>query len=315
MSTRTTSNAARLLSAILLAGGTTVGCRSVPTTTLDGPPLVVLSVADGRRLAPADLASRLRDADAVLLGELHDNPAHHRARAALFSAAPPAARAVFEHFARADGPLPMPVGGESREAWLDRAGFDRAGWNWPLHAPLIDAALSAGRPMRGSNLSREALRDVVRRGTAAASPSLAALVAAAPLDSTASARLDAELVAGHCGQLPAAMVPGMRAAQVVRDAAMADAMIAAKADGTPWLFAGNGHVRRDVAVPRLLTAVRPEWRVVSVGFVEHDANGQLPDVGAWRDRYDLVVVTSAPAGRPDPCAGFRPPTTRAPGRE
>jgi len=30
------------------------------------------------------------------------------------------------------------------------------------------------------------------------------------------------IVEGHCGQLPASMVPGMRAAQEVRDAAMTE---------------------------------------------------------------------------------------------
>lgn len=307
MRTISTPMAARLLGVLLVAAG----CRG---TSGSGAPVAipwpVLSAEDGTPVSAAEFTARLRAADAVLLGELHDNPDHHRARAALFAAAGPDAMAVFEHFARADAPVPTPAASESREAWLDRAGFDRAGWAWPLHAPLVEAALAAGRPMRGTNLSREALRDVVRRGAGAAPPPLAALVAAAPLDSAARATLDAELVAGHCGQLPASMIAGLRDAQVVRDAAMAAAIVDARAAGTPWLFAGNGHVRRDVAVPRLLAASHPRWRVLTVGFVERDSAGRPPAPATTRGRYDLVVVTDAPAGRPDPCAAFRRPSSR-----
>lgn len=269
----------------------------------------VYDVASGASLTAAQLQRRLQAADAVLLGELHDNPEHHRTRAALLQAAPTAVP-VFEHFARAAAPLPRPSAGETREAWLDRTGFDREGWNWPLHAPLVDAAIAGPRPMHGTNLSREAVRDVVRKGAAAAPPALAALVAAAPLDSAARAGLDADLVAGHCGQLPASMIPGMRDAQVVRDAAMAEAMLAARREGQPWLLAGNGHVRRDLAVPRLLAVAAPRWRVTAVGFVERGADGGVPAPQTFAGRYDLIVVTGAPAARPDPCAGLRGRTTR-----
>ena len=293
------------------AASVITACRG-PAPDL-GPVPADLTVVDGGTGTPVssrDLAARLGRADAVLLGELHDNPEHHRVRAALLRGAGMRAAPVFEHFTRADVPLPRPSADETREAWLDRTGFDRDGWAWPLHAPLVDAALATGAPIRGSNLDRAALRDVVRRGASAAAAPLAALVAAAPLDSAARAGLDADLVAGHCGQLPAAMIPGMRDAQVVRDAAMADAMLAASQSGVPWLLAGNGHVRRDLAVPRLLAVARPQWRVLAVGFLERDSGGRAPAVSAMRGRYDLVVVTGAPMGRPDPCAAFRQPSRR-----
>ncbi|MCU0624766.1 MAG: ChaN family lipoprotein, partial [Gemmatimonadaceae bacterium] len=173
MRTPVVSRIARPLGLVLVIAG----CRGVPAATApELATLTVLSADDGRAVPWRTLAAQLRSADVVLLGELHDNPEHHRVRAALFAAVGDRARPVFEHFAQRDGALPTPAAGESREAWLDRAGFDRAGWGWPLHAPLVDAALAAGRPMRGTNLSREVLRDVVRRGPEAAAPSLATLV-------------------------------------------------------------------------------------------------------------------------------------------
>jgi hypothetical protein len=123
------------------------------------------------------------------------------------------------------------------------------------------------------------------------------------MDSSARAALDRELIAGHCGQLAESMVPGMRAAQTVRDAAMTHALTSASAAGPAWLIAGNGHVRRDFAVPRLLRVTAPNRSVLSIGFLERTQSGDAPDEAA-RAVYDLVVVTPRIA-RPDPCAGFQ----------
>lgn len=290
-----------------------VACRTPIAPPVLGDGVTVLDAATGEPLSPPRFADRLAAADVVLLGELHDNPHHHRVRGALVqSATGRRASFVFEHFARQDGALPRPSPGEAREGWLDRTGFDRTGWAWPVHAPLVDAVLAGGRPMRGSNLSREALREVVRRGASAAPADVQPLLAAAPLAEPLRRGLEAELVAGHCGALPASMLPGMRDAQVVRDAAMAQALVAARAEGPAWLLAGNGHVRKDWAVPRLLAAAHPSWRSLSVGFVEAGAGGALPDLAALRTQYDLVVVTPAVAGRPDPCAQFRGPPRERP---
>lgn len=263
-----------------------------------------LDPTTGAPLSAGQLASRLAEADYVLLGELHDNAWHHRVRGELIrsSAARPAV--VFEQFAASDAPLPSPTEAQSMEAWLDAGGFDRASWKWPLHAPVVEAALARAREIRGSNVSREELRGVVRGGAAAAPGPLRELMEAVPLDELARAALDRELVDGHCGELPEQMVPGMRAAQEVRDAAMTRALLAAAGSGSPaWLIAGNGHVRKDIAVPRMLRTVAPGKRVVAVGLVETGPDGgpRNPDE---LSRYDLVILTPA-AERPDPCASFR----------
>jgi len=61
---------------------------------------------------------------------------------------------------------------------------------------------------------------------------------------TSIAALEATLAEGHCGELPAEMVPMMRNAKEASDAAMTDAMLRASAGGRPaWLIAGNGYPR------------------------------------------------------------------------
>jgi len=261
----------------------------------------VIDATTGAPVGTPELLRRVGAADLVLLGEVHDNPIQHRLRGALltsFGARHPAV--VFEQFPESGEPIPPPVAGEDRESWLDQHGFDRKNWKWPLHQPVVDAALQWGRSLWGSGVSRESLRGVVRGGEAAAPEHLRPLINQAPLDSAARATTDLELIEGHCGKLPQEMIPGMRAAQEVRDAAMTHALLLAGTNA--WLIAGNGHVRRDIGVPRMLRVAAPDRRVLAVGLLEVGENGAAPSEPERRV-YDLVIVTPR-AAREDPCAGL-----------
>jgi uncharacterized iron-regulated protein len=228
-------NTLRWAPALLLAacGGTAPAAAPVaPAAALALPEsTVVLDAATGAPIASAELLRRARAADFVLLGEIHDNIAHHQVRGALLTAAGRHPAVVFEQFARSAGPIPPPAGGTADDAWLDQYGFDRKNWRWPLHQPVVQAALASGQGVWGSGLPRETLRAVVRGGAAAAPPELRAIIEQAPLDSVARAAIDRELFEGHCGKLPAEMVPGMRAAQELRDASMAEALLTAAKGG------------------------------------------------------------------------------------
>jgi uncharacterized iron-regulated protein len=276
-------------------------CSTAPVPQAPG---IHITTGQGTPLSQVQALAALRRADHVLLGEVHDNPIHHRERAALLAAlADRRPTVVFEQFARsADAALATPAGGDL-EAWVARAGLDRRGWAWPLHRPLIEAALAGGLPLRGGNLERDEARQIARQGAAAAPADLAAWLAQ-PLPAAAAAALDQGLLDGHCGQLPAAAVPRMRDAQAARDVAMADALLRAAADraAPTVLIAGNGHVRRDHGVALWLARREPAAKVVSVGFLEAGADGGLP-TGTERAVYDIVWVTPRQA-RPDPCAGF-----------
>lgn len=291
----------RTSAATVLTLATVVTACARPAALPPVPEAVrVVEAATGATLSLDGLVDRLRSADIVLLGEQHDNVAHHRARAALVTAARPTV--VFEHFAYRDTPLPLPLANEADTTWLDRVGFDRKGWVWPRHDALVRAARATGRPLWGSNVSSATLRPVIREGVQQAPAALRTLVTQAPLDSAGQAVQDQEIIDGHCGQLPASMVPGMRRAQEVRDAAMTAALLAARRDGPAWLVAGNGHVRKDVAVPRMLRVVAPEARVLVVGLMELDATGAAPP--APSARYDYVIYTPTVVGREDPCQGM-----------
>lgn len=263
-----------------------------------------VDVASGRDITRAELLAALRQADVVLLGEQHDNPHHHQRRGELLADLGPQAVVVAEQLPRGARVAP----GADLRARLEAAGFDAAAWGWPLYRPLFEPPLAAGLPVLGGNAPRDLARQVARAGPSAWPDGLRPLLEAAPLSAAAQAALDQDLVDGHCGQLPAARVPAMRAAQRARDASMAQALLDALAAGArpAVLLAGNGHVRNDHGVPQLLRAARPSLRVASVGFGE-------PGGAAAGAPYTWLWLTPAVV-RKDPCAGFRMPAASASAR-
>src|SRR5699024_2767609 len=105
---------------------------------------------------------------------------------------------------------------------------------------------------------------------------------------------EAEVRASHCGALPEVMVTPMAKAQIARDVVMAETM-RTHADAGVVLIAGNGHVRRDIAVPFWLRL-----------------DGLAPRAGGFRapgsDAAVFDETQQVPAAtRPDPCEGFAPP--------
>ena len=269
-------------------------------TPLAAPDRIV-DIASGRDLTRAELLATLRQADVVLLGELHDNPHHHQRRGALLAEMGPGAAVVAEQMPRGARVAP----GADLRARLEAAGFDAAAWGWPLYRTLFEPPLAAGLPVAGGNVPRDLVRQVARSGPSAWPAELRPMLEAAPLAPAAQSALDQDLLDGHCGQLPAARVPAMRAAQRVRDASMAQALLDQLAAGArpAVLVAGNGHVRTDHGVPQLLRAARPSLRVLSVGF------GELGWAVAGAP-YSLLWLTPA-VSRKDPCAGFRMPAPAA----
>lgn len=261
----------------------------------------LLHAGTGAGSADQPFLDRMRVADTVLIGELHDHPEQHRIRLgwlrALGNEVP--ITLVMEHFdveaqerinaARASQSGDRPLAERAREL-AQAADFRFDGWDWTLIGPVVEFALDKNLPLLAANLSsREAY--AIARGQSH------------PMDRPApegwTPRQDAVLAEmireGHCNALPEPMIAPMMRAQRARDAQMAAVLEAARAAGRkPVLLAGNGHVRRDVGVPAYLTA---NTQVVSVALLEL---GSEVEVGA----YDIVRFTPR-LKRPDPCEGLR----------
>ena len=262
---------------------------------------------DERALVAALLAARFR-----FIGEVHDDAAQHAVRARLLAAlAPEHPAAVMEIFdfghdaeiaaaqARAD----------DADALATAGALDRPAWGWPLHRPVVAAALAAGLPIRAANVGRDELMALARKRDAGR---WQARIAVTPWSERDDATMKRDIVDAHCGALPERAVPAIAFAQRVRDAAMAQALAdAAREAGGAVLLAGNGHVRRDLGAPRYLLASelpRGPADIVSVGFIEATAD-EIRDIAFQRTlhdtggEYDFVWFTP-PTPRPDPCAAF-----------
>jgi uncharacterized iron-regulated protein len=272
----------------------------------------IWDVRAARFIDEPQLVAELAAARYRLLGEVHDNPAHHAIRARLITqiAATGARPAVvFEQFDldQDEALVAAQAAGGDAEQLAEAAHLDARGWAWPLHKPLLDAALAARLPVRAGNLPRARLRG---DAPAALGGSAAMRLRAARWGEPQAAQLRADILDSHCGALPEAAVPRLVLAQRMRDAAMAQALIdAATADGA-ILVAGNGHVRADLAVPLYLHAAGlpdAQARSLGVGFIEVDGEERRADdfpqrVAADHPGFDYLWLTP-PVAREDPCRG------------
>ncbi len=264
----------------------------------------------------SDLERRLQGARYVLLGEVHDNGAHHRMRRDLIAALIRDGRRpaiAMEQFDREQQTaMDRAIADAPRDAERLRvaSGFNDQGWNWPDYAPIISLALDAGLPLLAANLSRD---QAFRVATSNAATVLGTQTAETlglnkPLPPPAQRKLERVIDDGHCGKAPAKILPGMIAAQRARDAVMAQ--IVAKHAGTgAVLVAGNGHVRRDFGVPLYLQDSTAPANLLAVGFIEVQ-DGQLQTADYYDSsapEYDYIVFTERVA-REDPCAtlSFKP---------
>ncbi|WP_454055653.1 ChaN family lipoprotein [Cupriavidus sp. Marseille-Q8015] len=266
------------LSSLLLCALALGGCASAPPS-----PEAVSQTFAGRSY--------------VLLGEVHDNAEGQQQRLAALTRAveagwrPAIAMEQFDRERQPDIERARQERPHDPDYLIAQAAGERSGWQWSLYRPVVALALRYDLPLLAANLSRGDASRIVRGGFGSVfSPGQTralGLDVAMPADLVASQT--AELDAGHCGHFPKMMLPGMLKAQAARDAMMA-ATLKPYADRGAVLIAGNGHVRRDLGVPRWLGG--DARKIVSVGYLEDD--------GRLARGFDAVVLVPVIA-RKDPC--------------
>jgi uncharacterized iron-regulated protein len=306
-------NRASLSSAALLCAFLTA-CAAPGTRERSAAEPRIRDVRAERFVTEPQLVAALTVARYRLLGEVHDNPAHHIIRARLISAiAATGARpaVVFEQFDLdgEQGLVAAQQAGADAEQLVDAGGLDRRSWRWPLHKPIVEAALAMHLPLRAGNLARVRLRGDLQVGIDQDSNAIGyARFHAARWTQAQAAELHADIVEGHCGKLPEVLVPRLVLAQRLRDATMAQSLVDDATASGSILIAGNGHVRADLGVPVYLHAPGfPDAgaRSISVGFIEVRAQDELAvdfprRVIAEHPGFDYLWLTPAVA-RDDPC--------------
>ncbi|MDZ7709068.1 MAG: ChaN family lipoprotein [Roseovarius sp.] len=235
--------------------------------------------------------------DVWILGEVHDNPAHHAAQAERVADIAPRAL-VFEMLTAAQADRVTPDLIADAEAMAEVLDWEASGWpDFAMYHPIFVAASEA--EIYGAQVPREAARAVFDGGLAESFGDGAGTYGLTdPLPETEQAAREAMQRTAHCDALPEEMLPGMVAVQRLRDAVLAQAVVRAMREtgGPVAVITGNGHARRDWGVPAYLARVAPDLEVHVLGQTEE---GRALEGG-----FDEVL--SAPAvDRPDPCAAFR----------
>lgn len=261
----------------------------------------------------------------LILGEIHDNAAHHRLQAAAVEefardVSPKRPPVVFEQL-RADQKAglesfnALSAGATAKKGTLDDlkrlVDWEKTSWSKHIYDPLFSAAIANDLPIHAGDVARVEIRKAAKDGEAALAPELRSQLG---LDVSLEESLDAasikEIEASHCGALPKTAFGGMAFAQRYRDAHLADAVLnAAASGGSAFLIAGNGHARTDRGVPWYLRQRAPGKPVVSVMFVEvedgkTDPQSYVPRGPDGLPAADFIVFTER-SERGDPCEMMR----------
>ncbi len=258
---------------------------------------IVAAPAGAAQLPLPDAIEAARAADVVIVGEVHDNPAHHAAQAIFARALSPRA-IVFEMIRPEDAPL-VPDLRNDPDKLAEALRWAESGWpDFGWYHPIITAAPDA--TILGAQVPRDRSADAVTKGAAATFGKDAAQFGLdQPLPGDQQAARQARQAAAHCDMLPEALLPGMVEVQRLRDAMLARAVLDgldAPGEGPILVITGNGHAQTDWGAPAALAVAAPQVSVFAYAQLEATPEPDAP-FDAWR-------VTPA-VDRPDPCDAFR----------
>ncbi len=327
-----------VLAATVLAGVAASGAARADSKAPFGPwqaellrnhPLVG-TIADAKTLAPmsrGQVEERLGKAGIAILGEVHDNPDHHRIQALLLRAfargrdKPP--KVVFEMIpADKEGALSALKGARklSANAVFDLVDWDNSGWPArAIYAPVMRATVEVSGLPVPAGLPREMVRKVSKQGLAALSRMQIGQYRLGPLPPKMQKALEKDIIKSHCDMIPPAAAQAMAPVQRLRDALLAARLADAwQKAGSAVLITGNGHARKDRGVPYYLkrqktpfmgTKARgiPDPLVVWLAEANDKAatiRDLLPKDAAPAELADIIIVTPR-AAREDPCERFR----------
>ena len=247
--------------------------------------------------APDPGLARLRQllpADALLLGEQHDAPAHQRIHQQVvqaLAAQGQLAALVLEMANQGSSTRGLPA--QATEADIQAAlRWDERAWPWGTYGPAVVSAVRASVAVLGANLPMSALR---------------AAMGDSSLDerfpSAALAEQQQRIRTGHCDMLPESQIAPMTRMQIARDRAMAQTITeAAQAGRTVVLLAGHGHVAPALGVPQHLP---PTFKAKTVLLHASQGDSAIETIA----NFDLVWPTG-PIPVRDYCAEFK--ATRKP---
>jgi len=263
-------------------------------------------------VTPEDLADRMAAVRFVLIGEKHDNIDHHQLELYLLKLLlkrlsadnPNATMSITLEMLDAGQQAHIDLITEQLEQNKDlvfdtdelksRLDWPEQGWPWDDYAAVIGWSLNRRLPLYAGNISRKTMHVIYQNGIDDRFSSARVLKA-----SLHDALLD-QVFDGHCGLMPKDSLASMVDIQLVKDAAMANTLLAGDTD-SGVLIAGTGHIRKDTSVPRHLQTLSGN-SMLTIALVEVDSDRQqVADYDDLFDQFDIVIFTPV-ANQRDYCA-------------
>ncbi len=247
-------------------------------------------------------AADFANAQIILIGEQHDNPAHHKFQNEVLEKLSEQNRLKSVIFEQVDwdnqGPLSF-LDRNNLNKLPKKIDWDKSGWpDYDLYRPLFETAVYARAKVIAGGLPKNRI-PLLTKGNyevAFSAAEMERLKIRTPLSEEALALMKKEIFDGHCQMIPEDHLDSMVPVQRARDAAMVKGYLKeADISGVTVFILGNGHARKDFGVPTLLKAIDPNLKVWSIGLMEEGS--QQPPEGA----YDKVWVTEKLEDREDPC--------------
>ena len=264
-------------------------CVSQPTVVAQVSPTTPISPTSP--ISPAQLSANmaaLLPADVLLLGEQHDAAEHQQIHTQVIALLAQRGTLAAVALEMADaGASTASLQPNATEAQTQSAlKWNNNAWPWAAYGPAVMAAVRAGVPVLGANLSREQMRPKMLDATLDGQLPGPALKAQQQL-----------IRSGHCNLLPESQITPMTRIQIAKDISMANTLANAVLPGkVTVLLSGSGHTDRLLGVPQHLPA---SLKVKAVRLRAGDAAADDKP-----EAFDAVWATPALPEK-DYCAEFK----------
>jgi uncharacterized iron-regulated protein len=256
-----------------------------------------------------DVIERLKNTEYLLLGEKHDNPAHHEHQSWFIRQLDQLgcdASVAFEMIDLQQGQQLAQHTVHTTSQLIALLQPDDPGWDYQrYYRDVFAATIKAGYPVVAANLRRDRLVRYAMNDEYPLPMGYRELLEQVPFNAQQTDHLMQEIRESHCNMMPEESLPTMVRAQRLRDVVMAVSLRHSQSS-VKVLIAGSGHVRNDRGVPIYLESNKS---ILSVGFTEIDpTRNNIEDyLSPETDNalpFDIVWFTPR-IERGDPCEQFK----------
>ena len=240
---------------------------------------------------------RLRKADLVLIGETHDHPQHHLIQAEVIRALKPKVVA-FEMLDHRHQPVLDKLHELSPDTWDQALDWTKRGWpDFELYRPVFEASLDVGVKLLAVHPTPQTLHPLML-GRELPQELRHRLKLDTPLPEDQQQALRQLIHESHCGYANAVMVQAMIKAQRLKDAWMAERLMATAQPAI--LIVGRGHTHQNRGIPwaikTLSSASSP--RVITLALSPHETS-------KFEHNSAQISLKIPSHRRDDPCERFR----------